>query len=101
MTRLTNEKIELYFSKHMNDLDIINDVLDSEKSISNFINLILNDSSNKVLYNLFFKIYEETKKTVCDIKDLKFKNGWSSLEIASEDKISHLINNSNIKLKEL
>ena len=50
MSKIGNEKVEVSSTKEMNDLDILNDIMQSEKNNSNNYSIAIDEMSNKVLY---------------------------------------------------
>ena len=50
MAKIENKKKEVSKGKEMNDKDILNDILEYEKNMSNNYSIALNEMSNKVLY---------------------------------------------------
>lgn len=88
MAKIENKKKEVSKGKEMNDKDILNDILEYEKNMSNNYSIALNEMSNKVLYKKVFTLFKESKGLARDIFDTMFVNGWYSLETAEENKIS-------------
>ena len=85
----------------MSEEDILNDILLSEKSISNSYSVAINEMSNKYLYKKVMDIFEDTKDIARDIFNLMFSKGWYTLTPEEENKITKSYNKYSDKLKEL
>ena len=57
MSKIGNEKVEVSSTKEMNDLDILNDIMQSEKNNSNNYSIAIDEMSNKVLYKKTHTFY--------------------------------------------
>lgn len=101
MSKIGNEKVEISSTKEMNDLDILNDIMQSEKNNSNNYSIAIDEMSNKVLYKKIFKIFKETKALARELYDLAFVKGWYTLETADETKIKKEYDNAKNLYKEL
>lgn len=101
MSKVENEKTQVPSTKDMNDMDLLNDILQSEKEISNNYNLAAGEMSSKNLFKKIFELYKEAKETTRNAFDLAFQNGWYSLEKAEEVKIQQAYNEANSQVKEL
>lgn len=101
MSKIENEKTQVPSTKDMNDMDLLNDVLFSEKIMNNNYNTSLGEMSNKNLFKKFMELYEEMKNLEREAFDLIFKNGWYSLEKEEETKINQVYTEANSQTKEL
>lgn len=101
MSKIENEKTQIPSTKEINDMDILNDILYSEKAMSENYNTAIGEMSNKTLFKKILELYNETKEIERDTFDLLFKNGWYSLEKAEETKINQAYNEANNQIKEL
>jgi spore coat protein CotF len=101
MKKVENEKVEVPQTKDMNDSDILNDVLTSEKNMSNNYSYAIDEMSNKVLYKKIMKIFEDTKNMARESFELSFKKGWYTLEKADENKITQAYDKANQQINEL
>lgn len=84
-----NPKTDVPSTPNINDKDILNDILTTEKNMSNNYSTVLNEISNSSLYNELFKIYQETQETQRELFNLLFKKGWYALEKADVNKINN------------
>ncbi|MDD4036414.1 MAG: spore coat protein [Bacilli bacterium] len=83
-----NPKTEVPSIPDLNDRDILNDILTTEKNMSNNYSIVLNEASNDFLYNELFKIYQETQSAQRELFNLLFRKGWYALERADANKIN-------------
>ena len=67
MKVIKNECEEIPKDECMNDEDILNDIMLSEKNISNSYSVAVNEMSNKYLYKEVMSIFEDTKDMARDI----------------------------------
>ncbi|MDD6272248.1 MAG: spore coat protein [Bacilli bacterium] len=81
--------------------DILNDVLLSEKNISNCYSIAINEMSNAKLYKKIMSIFEDTKDISRDMFNLMYQNGWYQLESEDETKIETSFDKYNKKYEEL
>ncbi|MDD3821899.1 MAG: spore coat protein [Bacilli bacterium] len=96
--QIQNPKEEVPSTMEMNAKDILNDILMSEKNITNNYSVALNEMSNEALYQPLLEIFTETQNTQRDLFDLLFKKGWYPLEKADQNKIAQKYNEySNMK----
>ena len=101
MPKIQNEKIEVDNTDKLNDLDLLNDILESEKNTSNNYSIALNEMSNNKLYKEVFELFKETKELAREAYNIAFKNGWYTLETAEETKISKALKEAEKRLKEI
>ncbi len=101
MSKIQNEKIEVDNTDKLNDLDLLNDILESEKNTSNNYSIALNEMSNNKLYKEVFELFKETKELAREAYNIAFKNGWYTLETAEETKISKALKEAEKRLKEI
>jgi spore coat protein CotF len=83
-----NPKVEVSSGPDLNDKDILNDILITEKNMSNNYSIALNEMSNDYLYKDLLTIFEETQNTQRRLFNLLFKKGWYTLEKADTNKMS-------------
>lgn len=101
MEEIKNEKESVIKSKCMSEEDILNDILMSEKNISNNYGVALNEMSNKQLFKIVFELLSESKNITRDIYNLAFEKGWYTVKTESESEITKAENKFRSKLKEL
>ena len=101
MSKVNNEKQKIENPEQFNDLDILQDLLNDEKNISNNLSIALNEMSNVSLYDNIFSFLEDSKDTARVLFDLMFKKGWYTIETATKTKIEEEKTKREQKLKEL
>ena len=85
----------------MSEEDILNDILLSEKSISNSYSVAINEMSNKYLYKKVMSIFEDTKDMARDIYNLMFTKGWYTITPEEDTKIEKSYTKYSNKMNEL
>ncbi len=88
MQQMNNQKIQnpetqIPKSAAMNDRDFMNDILSTEKYLTQAYSIALNEASNQTLYQDILHIFEDTQNSQRELYNLMFKNGWYSVEQAS------------------
>ncbi len=101
MKVIKNECEEIPKDEGMNDEDILNDIMLSEKNISNSYSVAMNEMSNKYLYKEVMSIFEDTKDMARDIYNLMFSKGWYSITQEDEKNIEKSYTKYSKKLSEL
>jgi spore coat protein CotF len=96
-----NQKTEIPQTPEMNDRDFLNDVLESEKNISNNLSIALNEASNEPFFQDILEMFLECKKSARELYNLMFQNGWYTLEKAEQTKISQKSSELSTRLNEL
>ena len=96
-----NEKQQVPSGINLNDCDLLNNALTTEKNESNNYSVVLNEMSNDFLYSDLFDIYKETQDFQRKLFNLLFKNGWYELEKAEQNKISQKYNEYNQKYNDI
>ena len=76
MSKIKNEKVEVENSIELNDQDFLNDILETEKNMSNNLSIALNEMSNKVLFKEIFDIFKDSKDLAREAYCIAFQNGW-------------------------
>ena len=82
-----NPETQVPKTPQMNDRDFINDLLATEKYITNSYSTALNEASNEPLYQDLLSIFTETQNMQRELYDLMFQNGWYKLEAAEQQKL--------------
>lgn len=101
MSKVNNKKQQIDNPEKFNDLDILQDLLNDEKNISNNLSIALNEMSNASLYDQVFEFLQDTKDDARILFDLMFKKGWYTLDTATKTKIEEEKTKIEQKLKEL
>ncbi len=99
--KIENPKVEVPETVEMNDRDYINDILETEKNMSDNLSIALNEASNNTLYEEILMLFIETKNAQRELYNMMFKKGWYSLEKEEENKITQKCNELSQKLSQL
>jgi spore coat protein CotF len=71
----------------LNERDLVNDILATEKYLTDNFNIFTREASNQQLHNDIFRILQETHRAGRDLFNLMFQKGWYKLTAASEQEI--------------
>ncbi|MCI8777604.1 MAG: spore coat protein [Bacilli bacterium] len=99
--KIENPKVEVPETIEMNDRDYINDILETEKNMSDNLSIALNEASNNTLYEEILMLFIEIKNSQRELYNMMFKKGWYSLEKAEENKVTQKCNELSQKLNQL
>jgi len=86
--KIQNPEVPIAKSPHVNDRDLVNDMLTLEKYMTSSYNVALDEASNYDLYQMIFSIFRETQDCQRKFFNLMFMQGWYTLEAADQQKIS-------------
>lgn len=78
--QVRNPKTQVPNSPQMNDRDFINDMLATEKYMTDAYSKALNEASHQTYYNDLLNIFNETQNCQRDLFNLMFKKGWYKLD---------------------
>ncbi|MFB5660845.1 spore coat protein [Alteribacillus sp. HJP-4] len=81
-TKIQNPETTVPKTPEMNDRDFINDMVTTEKQITNSYSIALNEASHENLYNDISLIFNEAQNCQRSLFNLMFKKGWYSFEAA-------------------
>ena len=101
MEEIKNEKMPTTHTRCMSEEDILNELLLTEKMLSNNYSIAVNEMSNKVLYKKILKILTETKNLSRELFNLAFEKGWYTLSKETDTNIDKALTQSQEKAKEL
>lgn len=99
--KIENPKTPVASNAQMNDRDYLNDILETEKNISNNFSIALDEMSNKELFEKVKNMLLDSKNMARELYDLAFQKGWYSLEKAETMKINQKQDELQTKLSEL
>lgn len=71
----------------MNDRDRLNDVLSTEKYLTDSINVAVREASHENLYRDVLTCLTETHQCARDLYNLMFQKGWYKLEAEEQQKL--------------
>lgn len=95
------EEVTVPQELEMNDRDLLNDILYSQKQITVNTITALTETSNIVLHDEIEKIFEDVEKLQRKSFELAWNKGWYTLEEVGVTKIKESLTNLNTKLEEL
>lgn len=81
------KEVQCECMKEMNDRDLLDDILASEKAITNNTSIALIEASNSKLEDEIFEFYETVLQLQREAYELAWNNGWYTLEEAQKTKI--------------
>ncbi|MFB4166199.1 spore coat protein [Alteribacillus sp. JSM 102045] len=82
--KIRNPKTEVPQTPEMNDRDFLNDMLTTEKYMTDAYSTAMNEASHENLYNDMSLIFNETQNCQRNLFNLMFKKGWYSFEAAEQ-----------------
>lgn len=85
--KVQNPETQVNKTPQMNDRDFVNDMLTTEKYMTESYSTALNEASNQALYQDLLNIFNETQNSQRTLYNLMFKNGWYSLDKADAQQI--------------
>ncbi len=71
----------------MNDRDRLNDILATEKYLTDGFNISVREASHDELYQDWMQILTETQQASRDLFNLMFQKGWYKLEAEEQQKL--------------
>lgn len=87
-SKVQNQETPIEKNPELNDRDIINDFLATEKYLTDGYSTAMNEASNQALYENILQLFTETQNQQRHLYNLMFKHGWYSLEQADQQQIS-------------
>lgn len=85
--KVQNPETQVQKTPEMNDRDFLNDMLSTEKYMTQSYSTALNEASNQALYQDLSAIFNETQDMQRTLYNLMFKNGWYSLDKADQNNV--------------
>lgn len=87
--KIQNQAVPVQKTPEMNDRDFCNDMLATEKYLSNAYSVAVNEMSHQSLFNDILSIYTETQNCQRDLFELMFKKGWYGFEAANPQNLQN------------
>lgn len=87
-TKIQNPKTQVPETPLMNDRDYINDILATEKYMTNNYSVAMNEASHQALYSDLEQIFIDTQQCQRDLFNLMFEKGWYSFEPEKQQTLS-------------
>lgn len=81
--KIQNPKTQVPKTAQMNDRDMLNDMLSTEKYMTASYSVALNEASHEQLYQDLSMIFNETQQCQRDLFNLMFKKGWYKMDAAN------------------
>ncbi|GAA5417127.1 hypothetical protein Pryu01_02188 [Paraliobacillus ryukyuensis] len=85
--KVQNPETQVPKTPEMNDRDFLNDMLATEKYMTQSYSIALNEASNQTFYQDLSAIFNETQNMQRTLYNLMFKNGWYSIDKADQNQI--------------
>ncbi|MFE8702301.1 spore coat protein [Cytobacillus sp. FJAT-54145] len=85
--KIQNPESPIAKTPQMNDRDFTNDILATEKYMTDSYCTYLNEASHQALYQDILTIFNETQNAQRDFYNLMFQKGWYSIEPAEQQKL--------------
>ncbi|AEB25479.1 MULTISPECIES: spore coat protein [Bacillus] len=85
--KITNPQTPVPNTAQMNDRDLVNELLTTEKYITTSYCTALHELSHESLYQDIQAIFDESQKAQRRLYDVMFQNGWYSIEAADTQKL--------------
>ncbi len=81
--KIQNPNTQVPKTPEMNDRDRINDMLATEKYMTDGYDKALNEASHAALYDDILSIYTETQNCQRELFNLMFQKGWYKMDAAT------------------
>ncbi|WP_408007568.1 spore coat protein [Pseudalkalibacillus sp. A8] len=85
--KIQNPETNIPKTPEMNDRDFINDVLATEKYLTDAYSTALNEASHQALYQDISSIAKETQDCQRNVLNVMFQKGWYTFEQAQPQKL--------------
>jgi spore coat protein CotF len=85
--QIKNPKTKVPKTPQMNDRDFLNDMLATEKYMTDSYSTALNEASHESLYQDLRTIFNETQDCQRELFNLMYENGWYKLEAEDQQKV--------------
>ncbi|MEK3807269.1 spore coat protein [Bacillus sp. FSL H8-0547] len=85
--KIGNPETQVPKTPQMNDRDFINELLATEKYMTDSYSTAMNEMSNDALYQDIQGIFNETQNCQRELYNMMYKYGWYKLEAADTTKV--------------
>jgi spore coat protein CotF len=85
--KIGNPETQVPKTPQMNDRDFVNELLATEKYLTNSYSTALNEMSHDSLYQDIQGIFNETQNCQRELYNVMYQNGWYKLEAADSQKL--------------
>lgn len=86
-TKVQNPETAVPKNEQMSERDFINDILTTEKYMTDAYSTAMNEASCQNIYQDISSIFNETQDCQRNLYNQMFKNGWYSIEAADQQKM--------------
>ncbi|PWW29628.1 coat F domain-containing protein [Cytobacillus oceanisediminis] len=84
---IQNPETQVNSTPQMNDRDFANDLLSTEKYMTNAYSVAMNEARHQSLYQDMLTVFNETQNQQRELYNLMFKKGWYKVEAADQQKL--------------
>jgi spore coat protein CotF len=84
---IQNPESPVQKTSRMNERDFTNDLLSTEKYMTDSYSTFLNEASHQALYQDVLHIFTETQNEQRQLYNIMFQKGWYKLEPAEQQKL--------------
>ncbi|MBG9586760.1 spore coat protein [Cytobacillus firmus] len=84
---IQNPETQVNKTPQMNERDFTNDILTTEKYMTDAYSVALNEASHQSLYQDILAAFNETQNQQREFYNLMFKKGWYKVEAADQQKL--------------
>jgi len=84
---IQNQESQIQKTPKMNERDFTNDLLSTEKYMTDSYSTFLNEASHEALYQDILTIFTETQNEQRQLFNLMFQKGWYKLEPAEQQQL--------------
>ena len=85
--KIQNPETQIQKTPKMNERDFTNDLLATEKYMTNSYSTYLNEASHEALYHDILAIFTETQNEQRTLYNLMFRKGWYKLDPAEDQQL--------------
>lgn len=85
--KIQNPETQVQKTPQMNERDFVNDILTTEKYMTDAYTQALHEASHDQLYQDVLSIFNETANAQRSLYNLMFKKGWYTVEAADAQKL--------------
>lgn len=85
---IKNPTTQFQKGTELSDRDLINDILATEKYLTDGFNVFVREASHQSLYNDVLHILNETHHAARDVFNLMFEKGWYSVQAEQPSQIA-------------
>ncbi|MEH6944805.1 spore coat protein [Bacillus sp. JJ722] len=86
--KIQNPETTVPQTPQMNDRDFINDMLATEKHMTNSYSTAMHEASHKGLYQEIYTAFQESSQAQRDLYNLMFKKGWYGMDKAQQQGVT-------------